>query len=208
MANTDNPFGFRPVRYRSGAPYTGACNPYYVGTGDSVALFIGDPVVLVGNSNTAAEGDGRHAIGTLPVCARATAGDANPVCGIVVGVEFETRDSLVYRAASTERIIYVADDPELIFHVQDDGAGTPGATNAFTNANIVFTHSGDTVYGRSKAELNAASMIADQSFQLLMLGAARLPGNDAASDFCIWEVLLNTHQFKGGAVGTTLGITA
>lgn len=205
MANTDNPFGLRPVRYRSGAPYNGACNPYYIGTGDSTALFIGDPVVIAGNSNTAVEGDGRHPPGTLGVVAKATAGDAQLVAGVVVGVEWLHRDSLTYREADTERVIYVADDPELIFHIQDDGAGTPGAGNVFLNADLVYTHSGSTVTGRSGVELDGSTLAADQSSQLLVMGAARLPNNDVASDFCIWEVLINTHQLKVGA-GMTLGI--
>lgn len=207
MANTDNPFGLRPVRYRSGAPWDGKVTPYYIGTGDSTALYIGDPVVIVGNSNTAVEGDGRHQVGSLPVIAKATAGDANPVVGVVVAVEWETEASLIYRAASTERIVYVADDPEIVFQIQDDGAGTPGTGNVFLNANLVYTHAGSAITGRSGAELNAGTWTADQSFQLLILGAARLPNNDPASDNCVWDVLINTHQFKGGAVGTTLGIS-
>jgi len=53
MANIDAPFGLRPLRHRNGAPYNGAVNPYYI-AGDVAALFIGDPVVKTGESNTAA----------------------------------------------------------------------------------------------------------------------------------------------------------
>jgi hypothetical protein len=205
MANVDKPFGFRPVRYKNGAPWNGQATPYFVASGDGTALFLGDPVVSNGNSNTTLIGRG-HEPGTLVSVIRATAGDANPILGVVVGVEPETRDSLVYRAASTARVVLVADDPNLIFHAQDDAAGTPGAGNAFTNANLKFTHSGSTVTGISGAEIDGAGFAADQSFQLLVLGLARLPNNEVASDNAVWEVMINTHQFKGGAVGTTLGI--
>ena len=205
MANADKPFGLRPARYKNGAPWNGQATPYFVASGDSTALFLGDPVVCNGNSNTTAVGRG-HEPGTLLSVIRATAGDANPIIGVVVGVEPETRDSTVYRAASTARVVYVADDPDLIFHMQDDGAGTPGTGNAFLNANVIYTHAGSTVTGLSGAEINATTWAADQSFQLLILGAARLPNNDAASDNAVWEVMINTHQLKGGAVGTTLGI--
>ena len=205
MANADNPFGLRPVRYRSGAPYNGACNPYYIGTGDSTALFIGDPVARAADSNSAIEGDWRHAPGSLGVVARATAGAGNAVLGVVVGVEWVTRDSLVYRAASTERIIYVADDPNLVFHIQDDGAGTPSSGNVNLNADIIFTHAGSTATGISGAELSGASLEGDLDSQLYILGAARLPDNDVASDNCIWEVILNTHHHMFGATGQILG---
>lgn len=206
MANPDAPFGFRPMRYRSGAPYNGAVNPYYIGTGDATALFIGDPVVLAGDSNAAFEGDGRHQPGSLPVCTRATAGAGNRSVGVVCGVEWLHRDSLVYRAASTEAIIYVADDPELVFHVQDDAGSTPASTNVGMNADFIFTHAGDTAYGRSRAEVNFATLSVNLNFQTHIIGVARLPNNSPAEDFCIWEVTLNTHVFKGGVLGTTLGV--
>lgn len=205
MANPDAPFGFRPMRYRSGAPYNGAVNPYYIGTGDGTALFIGDPVALAADSNSTFEGDGRHAPGTLPICTRATAGTGALSVGVVCGVEWLTRDSLVHRAASTEAIIYVADDPELVFWVQDDGAGTPASTNVGLNANFVYTHAGDAAYGRSRTEINGATWTTTRTLQTHIIGAARLPNNSPAEDFCIWEVTLNTHQFKGEAVGTTSG---
>jgi hypothetical protein len=205
MANPDAPFGLRPVRYRSGAPYNGACNPYYIGTGDNTALFIGDPVVNAADSNSAIEGDGRHPAGTLGVVTRATAGAGAAVLGIVVGVEWLHRDSLVYREASTERIIYVADDPNLVFHIRDDGAGTPGSGNVNLNADIIFTHAGSTVSGRSGAELSGASLEADLDSQLYVLRAASFPDNSVAEDHCIWEVYLNTHVYGLGATGRILG---
>jgi hypothetical protein len=194
------------MRYRSGAPYNGAVNPYYIGTGDSTALFIGDAVAFGADSNAAFEGDGRHQPGSLPVCLRATAGAAGLVVGVVCGVEFVTRDSAVHRAASTEAVIYVADDPELVFHVQDDGGSTPASTNAGLNANIVFTHAGDATYGRSRAEIAGASFATTQNLQTHIIGAARLPNNSPAEDFCIWEVIFNTHQFKGNVTGTATGV--
>jgi hypothetical protein len=194
------------MRYRSGAPYSGAVNPYYIGTGDGTALFLGDPVMFAADSNAAAEGDGRHNPGTLPVITRATAGAGSRTIGVVCGVEWVTRDSLTHRAASTEAIIYVADDPELVFWVQDDGGSTPASTNVGQNANIIYTHAGDAAYGRSRAEVDFANLSPNLNTQTHIIGAARLPNNSPAEDFCIWEVTLNTHAFKGGVLGTTLGL--
>ena len=45
MANTDAPFGFRPVMHRGGAPYNGAANMYALDTAafpDAVATGTGD----------------------------------------------------------------------------------------------------------------------------------------------------------------------
>mgnify|MGYP006137790821 CR=1 FL=1 len=45
MANVDRPSGLKPVRHKSGAPYNGAANPYFIPSGYATALYVGDPVV-------------------------------------------------------------------------------------------------------------------------------------------------------------------
>ena len=104
MANADAPFGLRPVRYLSGAPYNGATNKYHVASGDSTATYVGALVRKTG---------GADADGFATVTANVSSG--NPVVGVVVGVMPVTADSLKYRAASTERFVFVADDPTLLF---------------------------------------------------------------------------------------------
>lgn len=203
MPNPNRPFGLRPVRYKNGAPWNGQATPYFVAAADATALFLGDPVVANGNSNSAAIGRG-HEPGTLASVIRAAA--TGVILGAVVGVEPETRDSTVHRVASTARVVLVADDPNLIFHIQDDGAGTPTADNVWNNALLTFATAGSAATGLSGAALSGASFATTQTHQLHMLGAARLPNNSVAEDFCIWEVLINTHQYKGAAAGTQLGI--
>jgi len=201
MANTDAPFGMRPVRHRNGAPYNGAFRAYSVIAGDSTALFIGDAVVKTGSANaTAING---HLPGTLPTVIRATAGDGNAITGVVVGVEAETRESLPYRAGSTARVVYVADDPELVFHIQDDGGGTLSEATVGLNANLIFTTSGSTATGRSGMELDGGTTDgpdADASNQLTILGLAALVNNEL-SDYAVWEVVINQHTEATGAIG-------
>src|SRR5688572_2548968 len=104
MANADTPFGLRPVRYLSGAPYNGAANVYTTAAGDATAIFIGDPVVLSGTAQTV------NGV-TYPDADQAAT--TNVIVGVVVGVLPETADSTVHRAASTVRRLLVADDPNL-----------------------------------------------------------------------------------------------
>ena len=201
MANTDAPFGLKPVRLRDGRPYNGAYREYYVPASDGTALFIGDPVVKTGTSNTT-EVLGRMP-GTLPAAIRATAGDGNAITGIVVGFAASDRDSLPYRAASTERIAYVVDDPDVVFHIQDDGTGSLDATTVGLNAVLIYTTAGSTVTGRSGVEMDgggADGPAADASNQLTILGLAPIPGNTLA-DFAVWEVVINQHTEATGAIG-------
>src|SRR5688572_26923306 len=121
MANTNAPFGLRPVRYLDGRPYNGAVD-YYFATGATGVIAIGDPVVEAGSANSA-EVNG-FPPGSLPTCTIALDGDGDPITGVCVGVLPATRDSLTYREDSTDRVIAVARGPDLIFEVQADATGT------------------------------------------------------------------------------------
>lgn len=191
MANSDSPFGLRPVRYLNGSPWNGAVRTYYIGTGDSTALYIGDPVVSAVNTQSA-EIMG-YPPGSFPAVQIATAGDGNLILGVVTGILPVTRESTIYRAAATERLVLVADDPNLVFHVQDDGDGTPTAGWAGANANLA-SGSGSATTGLSGWELDASDTpAADASNQLLILGLANTPDNEL-DDFAVWEVVINKHE--------------
>lgn len=197
MANVDAPFGLRPVRHKSGAPYNGACRKYFVPSTDNTALFIGDPVIMVGTANET-EVNG-HAPGVLPIVTRHTAG-ANPITGVVVGVDSLDRGDTVYRAASTATVVFVADDPDLIFHVQDDGGATPLHTWVSSNANLA-AGTGDTGFGVSKFEIaGATTPTSTAAAALRIVGLADIPNNELAIN-AVWEVTINNHTFNAGIVG-------
>lgn len=206
MANTDSPFGLKPVRHRNGAPYNGAATPYYIPASYGTALFVGDPVIKTGTSNTAevtVPGAGKFNIGTMPEINKATAGDGNRISGVIVGFAALPTDlSKAHNAASTERVALVADDPDLVFEVQADGA-VPAASMGL-NANLIFTHAGDTTTGLSGVELDTTSdaPAADASNQLLILRAANRDDNDTTLTHAKVEVMINQHTENQGTVGT------
>lgn len=191
MANVNAPFGLKPVRYASGAPYNGAFNLYFA-TGATGDIFIGDPVIIAGSSNTS-EVQGFPA-GTLPTVTVAADGDGDPITGVCVGVKPVQRDSTIYRATSTDRIIMVADDPNLIFQGQTDTAGTDwAATDVGLHANMLVG-TGSTVTGYSGWTLDTSDAPADDpSNQLLIIRLAPIPGNEIG-EFSVWEVMINNHQ--------------
>jgi len=210
MANTDSPFGLRPIRHRNGAAYNGAANPYYINSSYATALFVGDPVIKVaGGSNAAhvsAAGVGEFEIGTLPEIEKATAGDANRITGVIVGFAPLPSDlGKQYNPASTERVALVCDDPDIVFEIQADGA-IPAASMGL-NGVLIYTHSGSTTSGLSGAELDTTSDVpaADASNQLLILRGANKPDNDVTLTHAKVEVMINQHTQNQGTVGT-LGI--
>ena len=210
MANADTPFGLRPIRHRNGAPYNGSVNPMYIASTYATALFIGDPVIKVaGGSNAArvsAPGVGSFAIGTLPSIEAATVGDGNRITGVIVGFAADpTGLENKHNPASTERIAYVCDDPDVIFEIQADGA-IPAASMGL-NAVLIATHSGSTTTGLSGIELDTTSdaPAADASNQLLILRAVNREDNDTTLTHAKVEVLINQHTENQGTVGT-LGV--
>jgi hypothetical protein len=147
MANIDSPFGLRPVRHKGGAPYNGAVNAYYIPAGYGTALFIGDPVIKVADGSNAAAvkvpGYGDFAIGTLPAINKAAAGDGNLITGVIVGFSALPGNlNPNYNPTSTERVALVCDDPDIVFEIQADGP-IPAADIGL-NANLIYTHSGNT----------------------------------------------------------------
>lgn len=204
MAYSDAPFGFIPVRHRNGAAYNGAANPYWVDSSDGTALFIGDPVIIDGTSNTSeitVVGAGVFPPGTLPGVTRATAGATNRVTGVVVGVAAVTRDSEPERTASTERVVFVADDPDLVFQVQADEA--VAAASVGLNTNILFDTAGSASTSRSGAEIDGSAVAADATFQVQILRAVNDPRNEVNAAGNRFEVIwgLHTHIPAGGIVG-------
>lgn len=200
MANTDAPFGLRPIRHKSGAPYNGACKAYFV-TGSNSALFIGDPVIKAGSSNSTAING--HLPGSLPTVVKATAGDGNAITGVIVGFETTDRSDTPYRVDATDRVVLVADDPDLVFVVQDDGGGALDHDAVGLNANLIFTTAGNTATGISGVELDGGTTdgpAADASNQLTIQRLHPVVGNELA-DFAIWEVTINQHTEALGALG-------
>jgi hypothetical protein len=191
MANADTPFGLRPVRYLSVAPYNGAVNLYSTAAGDNVAIFIGDPVTLSGTSQT---------IGGNVYVDVDQAATGNIIVGVVVGVVPVTRESLIHRAASTQRLLMVADDPNLLFEIQEVSGGTPLTANDIgLNANFVVG-SGNAANGMSGVELNNATEAATNTLDLLIVGFMNRADN-AIGEHAKFLVRIGRHQYVDQLVG-------
>lgn len=192
MANADAPFGLRPVRYLSGAPYNGAANKYYVPSSDSTAIYVGGLVKLAGSAD---------ADGVASVTGNVATGNA--VLGVVVAVVPDTADSLVYRAASTTRYVMVADDPNLVFEIQEDSVGAAmAAANVGNTADITGFTGGSTTTGLSSLEIDSSTATAsgDGTEDVLIVGLVQSPDNAIGTN-ANWLVRLNNHSFVDGFAG-------
>jgi len=203
MSNADTRFGLRPIG-RNGTPWTGQAQPYYI-PNDGSAMFIGDAVVKTSTANTAevkVPGAGVFDIATLPEITPVTVGDGNPITGVIVGFSPDP-DNLnrIHNPASTERVAYVCDDPNVYFEIQADGA--IAATQIGLNAVLIATHAGSAVTGLSGMELDTTSDVpaATATNQLTILRQVNRPDNEPNLIHNKVIVKINNHTEAHGVVG-------
>lgn len=147
MANSDAARGLIPRFKADGSPYTGGGNLYHIPASDGTAAYVGGLVKLAGSSDTR---------GVPDVTANVATGDA--VVGVIVGFKADTRDSNVYRAASTERYVFVCDDPAVLFECQSDGAFAAADTGEV--ADLTGFTAGSTTSGYSTIEVDTSTSTA------------------------------------------------
>lgn len=155
MPNANIATGLTPRRYRNGAPWTGAARTYHVPASNTTALFVGDPVIITGTGDSMG----------YPDVGIATAGGR--VTGVVVGFRptapFSPNRSL---PAGQEGYVIVADDPTLLFEVQDNG-NLP-VTSIGLNANLVAA-AGNAFTGWSSWQLDAATAATTATLQVRII---------------------------------------
>lgn len=202
MANADFRFGLRPVQHISGAPWNGQTMRCYVPSDDGTALYIGDPVVLAGSADTD---------GIAPTVTKATAGNTNPIAGVVVGFEQVAPGNnsninlqIIYRPASTAMYCKVVFDPTVLYEIQGDTVAVIAATDVGSCFDLIFTHAGDTTTGLSGVELNSSAKTASAStYQMRLWGASPVAGkNDISLVHAKWMVSINLNQLFSAGVNT------
>jgi hypothetical protein len=204
LANTDRPQGLVPVKSVTGGPWNGATNMYLLASGNATATFIGDLVKLAGSAGAAGTFVNGIDVEGMPTIAQSAAGDTH--VGVVVGF-LPNQDNLVlrHRAASTNRIALVVDDPQVVFEVQEVSGGTAlTVTEVGLNANVVVA-AGSTTTGMSGMELNNASEAATADLDLKIMGMVPRVDN-VIGEHCKWLVLINTHSYGGRSELGTAGL--
>ena len=185
--------GLSPRRYVSGQPYNGSVKQYSVAAGNGVAIFVGDLVTITGVGTSQTIND----VVMQDVVQWATGDIAT---GVVVGVLPDTRDSLIYRAASTQRVLLVADDPNLEFEIAEIDTGTALTLNDIGfNANI-SVGTGSTVTGLSAMQLNNSGEATTNTLDVKIVGFVNDPAN-AVGSTARWLVRLNRHRYVDQMIG-------
>lgn len=182
MANASSIRGFIPVCYTHGAAYTGAANIFYKASGTTYAIGVGDPVIRV---TASADPNGG------PQCDASAVGGA--ITGVVVGVVPSVLRPYqpAYLGTSDSGYLLVATDHNLLFMVQEAGAGTALAvTDIGTNINMITRASCDTNTGWSKMCIDNNAKAAGYTWAIKAL--ANIP-NNAVGQSAKWLVQASLH---------------
>lgn len=200
MANVNQPKGFVPSRYQNANAYNGASNLYFIPSSDGSQYGVGDAV------KTAAGGDANG----IPAVQKAAGTDTvrGVITGVLppgynnpslVGVNLDLTVQNIPAAKAKGYYVLVADDPELLFEVMDDGLSALTATSC--NKNASFTVANPTSPAQNSASvLSTASIGTVNTLNLKLIGLVQKPGNVFGVN-ALWLVKFNLHEFNSPTVG-------
>lgn len=192
MANANVPMGAVPARGVNSQYVTGGPRLYSHAAGDGTALYRGDFVKLAGTMQTI------NGVTTSDVV-KASTGDV--ICGVVLSILPTTRDTGLYGAASTAYQLFLDDDPDSLFEMQDVNSGTAlTANDVGLNCDFVYA-AGSTVTGWSGTTLNNATEATTNTLDLKLVDIVNRADVDNTSSPLRFLVRINRHQFSNQVAG-------
>lgn len=193
MANADTPAGLRPVKDVHGRAYNGAKRSYSAIASYGTALFIGDPVKITGAATTLSDG---RIVPNVDACAA-----TDVIDGVIVGFAANPTDlGSTYRAASTLREVFVCDDDNMLYEIQEGSTGT-ALTAAAIGLNIDFVvAAGNTNTGLSGVMIDNATEATTNTLSLKLVEFVNRPDNEIGYS-AKWLVKINRSRFANQLAG-------
>jgi hypothetical protein len=201
MANVNRPNGLTPVGYLNGADWDGRGRIYCIPAATTAVMAVGDPVALVAGADSSYG---------LPCIGIGSAG--NPAVGVLLALSTNPRglgpyvdptalNTILHRtvaASTTDWYALVADDPHIVFEIQEAGTGTTFAVTA-ANKNCNFAIGTPAAPGwlsKTYAD-NGTAANTTATMNLKLLGLKQSIDN-APGQYQRWWCLLNNHVYSGG----------
>lgn len=191
--------GFRPVKHMNGSPYNGQFNRYMISASDSQVTNVGDLVILSDNDALVDTQGG----GVYPAVERAASATSSAIVGAVVGFEpdYSNLNTGMYRVASTRRVVFVADSPDLIFACPQDG--NIAAASVGLNCSLVIGSGSSTAPYASAMKVDSSEVDTTATDPVQILGIVNSPDNAvrlADSGSAELLVRINTHAFNAAGL--------
>ena len=204
MANTFAPNGFLQYQGGAGGAPTFAQSTRKIASGNSTAIFTGDPVMPV--------------IGTATGYITQGAAGTTVLAGIFVGCKYlsTSQKRTVWSAywpgsdTTTDVEAYVIDDPNARFVVQSSGTGFPVTGTTTTQTSGVqgqyaqFTiGTGNTSTGRSGAYISSVGTTVTFPFIIVDYAVSFSNGGDPTTQYCNLIVGFNNEVWRTNGAGPT-----
>jgi hypothetical protein len=225
VTNQNKPTGLTPVKYLNGADWDGRGNWYFISSTDANAYYPGDLVSPIagldqwsGLPSVTLTVSGTNAIvaGSVIACGASPSTTQSLRGGPLIDPTNLTLTSIP--ATKTKNyFVLVADDPNIVFEIQETGAGTTPATSlgyASATKNAYFVYSAPaagvavsgTTLDNGVSSGHAPAVTAASPYFLRMLGLAQKIDPQTASYntfglYAKWWVKLNNHMFGPSVVG-------
>lgn len=193
MANANTPRGMLPYAQRSGAPYNGSGRVYYK-PATANPLYIGDPVLVL---NATADANG------VPAVDIATAGAGTYITGAFMGVANNAgrlvipvlQGNPVFLPANTAAYVYVSDDPELLYMVQENSLPTALPAGAASRNVDLIAGAGSQITNFSGWQIDSNTLAASNENQLRIIQALQEVDNEIGTH-AKWLVQINLHSLR------------
>ncbi len=185
MANKDAPRGLTPVQVQSG-PFTGKEKMYKKEA--STIIGVGDCVVLTGSS---------EAVTGIALVDRAAAASGT-ITGVVTRIDpIRTSLGQKHLNASDTGYIFVADDPNQLFEIQEDSVGNNLLVTDVGEGVDLVVGDANTTTGRSIMEIDSSTSAGEtgNADQLRLMGLKQSSDNALGAN-ATWIVLINEHTYK------------
>lgn len=199
MANANRVTGLTPVGYLGGADWDGRGNLYYIDSTEANILSVGDPVKLSGNGDTT-----RGIPGVVQATAGATSLGVILAIGINPGGAYIDPNNLsLTQAPATKTVNYyalVADDPNIIYEIQEAGAGSVLTSAALSETAdwVAAAPATGVRYSAFYLNNNGHDTTSTRNMKILRLAPK---ADNAFGLYAKWWVTINNHHFKLGVAG-------
>lgn len=199
MANSDTPFGFRPVQTRSGSQWTGKTRAVIIAATDANAFFVGDMVVFTGSS-LRHELDGKY-YEEVTLATGGAAQASENLAGAITGILAYQDPALLYtgyRPATPQVkniLVEIPQDRDVIYVVQEDSVGAAIVADD-TGLNINFDRGvGAPATRMSGAVIDSSTAAVTATHQLRLMSPDGAIDNELG-DFALWYVTINTDPYS------------
>ena len=197
MANANRPSGLTPVAHLISGQFNGQGNIYQIAAADTNGYAIGDPVVSSGS------GDANGVAGIT------IATNSGAIRGVILGLAPGPYGPLVNAltpnttprpaaAQSTDWYALVADDPNIVFSIQEVSGGTQlAAADIGTNTPLSAGSNNGYISGWQLANSGKGTT---STIQMRLLGLVQANDN-AFGAYAKWLVKINNHELSAGTSG-------